>query len=100
MEACLSREKPQSGPLRGQVPEGSIPTERVRPPRPPKRPKDYSGPGTYKEALTNIKLAIFKEKYPEDKLTENDQDHILEELRRVFCGTLQGELPHLRSFRL
>jgi hypothetical protein len=57
-------------------------------------------PGIYKAALTNIKLAIFKENYPEDKLTEMEQDLILEELGRVFYGTLKGELPHLRSFRL
>jgi hypothetical protein len=36
--------------------------------RDPKRPSDLSGPGTYKEVLTNIKIAIFKESYPEDKL--------------------------------
>jgi hypothetical protein len=45
--------------------------ERVRP---PKRPTDYSGPGTYREELTNIKIAMFKENHPEDKLTEDDQD--------------------------
>jgi hypothetical protein len=67
---------------------------------PPKRPRDSSGPGTYKEVLTNIKIAIFKENYPEDKVTEDDQEHILEELGRVFCETPKGELPHLRSFRL
>jgi hypothetical protein len=39
-------------------------------------------------------------KRPEDKLTEDDQDHILEELRTVFGGKPKGELPHLRSFRL
>jgi hypothetical protein len=61
---------------------------------------DSSGPGTYREALTNIKIAIFKENYPENKLAEDDQDHILDELGRVFHGTLKGELPHLRCFRL
>jgi hypothetical protein len=29
--------------------------------RPPKRPRDSGGPGTYKVALTNIKISIFKE---------------------------------------
>jgi hypothetical protein len=53
-------------------------------------------PGTYEEVLTNIKIAIFKENYPEDKLTKDDQDHPLEELESVFCGTLKGELPHVR----
>jgi hypothetical protein len=42
-----------------------------------------SGTGTYKEALTNIKTAIFRETYPEDKLMEDDQNCILEELGRV-----------------
>jgi hypothetical protein len=77
--------------------EGSTPTKRVRP---LKRPRDSRGPGTYREALTSIKIAIFKENYSEDKLTEEEQDHILEELGRVFRRTLKGELPHLRSFRL
>jgi hypothetical protein len=30
----------------------------------------------------------------------DEQDHILEELERVFHGIAKGELPHLRSFRL
>jgi hypothetical protein len=34
-------------------------------------------PISYKEALTNIKVAIFKETYPEDKLTEDDEDSFL-----------------------
>jgi hypothetical protein len=50
--------------------------------------------------LTDTKIAIFKENYPEDKLTEEEQDHILEELGRVFHGTPKGELLHLKSFRL
>jgi hypothetical protein len=29
--------------------------------RDPKWARDLSGPGTYKEAVTNIKIAIFKE---------------------------------------
>jgi hypothetical protein len=47
-----------------------------------------------------MKIAIFKVNYPEDKLTEDDQEHILIELGRVFCRTPKGELLHLRSFRL
>jgi hypothetical protein len=31
-----------------------------------KRPELQKDPGTYKEALTNIKIAIFRETYPED----------------------------------
>jgi hypothetical protein len=46
-------------------------------------------------ALTNIK--IFRETYPEDKLTDDDQNCILEVLGRVLHGTLIGELPHLKS---
>jgi hypothetical protein len=68
--------------------------------RPPKRHRGSSGPGNYKEALTNIKIAIFKEIYPEDKLREHDRESILEELGRVLSGTLIGELPHLKSYRL
>jgi hypothetical protein len=63
--------------------------------RPPKRPREPSGPGYYKEVLTNIKIAIFKETYPEDKLTKQDQESILEELERLLRGTPTGELPHL-----
>jgi hypothetical protein len=36
--------------------------------RAPKRPRDCSGPGTYKVAVTNIKMAILRKTYPEDKL--------------------------------
>jgi hypothetical protein len=45
-------------------------------------------------------MAIFKDNYPEDKLTEEELDPILEELGRVLRGTPKGELPHLKSFRL
>jgi hypothetical protein len=77
--------------------DGSTPTETARP---PKRPRDSSGPGNYKVALTNIKIAIFKGTYHEDKLTEHNQDSILEELGRVLHGTPIGELPHLKSYGL
>lgn len=50
---------------------------------------------TCNEAVANI----CKENYPEDKLTEDEQDLILEELGRVLCWTPKGELLHLRSFR-
>jgi hypothetical protein len=52
------------------------------------------------EELTNTKIAIFKETYPDDKLTEHNQESILEELGRVLRGTPVGELPHLKSFSL
>jgi hypothetical protein len=38
--------------------------------RAPKRPRDDKGLETFKEAVTNTKIAIFRETYPEDKLTE------------------------------
>jgi hypothetical protein len=50
--------------------------------------------------LTNTKIAIYKEIYPEDKLTEHDQNNILEELSKALCGTPVGELPHLMSYRM
>jgi hypothetical protein len=37
---------------------------------------------TYKEVMANIKIAISKENYPEDKLTEVGQDHILKDFER------------------
>jgi hypothetical protein len=61
--------------LRWPRPEDSTSTKTVGP---PKRPRDSTGPGNFKEALTNIKIAIFNETYPEDKLTKHDQDNILE----------------------
>jgi hypothetical protein len=53
----------------------NTPTEGVIP---PKRPRASREPETYKVALTNIKIAIFKDNYPEDKLIEDEQDLILE----------------------
>jgi hypothetical protein len=78
--------------------EGSNPTAETV--SSPKMPRDSSGPGTYMEELTNIKIAIFRETYPEDKITEDDQNCILEELGRVFRATPVGELPLLKSHRL
>jgi hypothetical protein len=77
--------------------EGSTPTEQIKL---PKRPRASRGPGTYREALTDTKIAIFKENYPDDKLTEEELDHILEELGRVLRGTPKEELPQLKAFRL
>jgi hypothetical protein len=48
----------------------------------------------------NIKTAIFKENHPENMLTKDDQDQILDDLGREFHGTQKGELPRLRYFRL
>jgi hypothetical protein len=91
MRARPSRGKPQPKPQRGRG-------QRVVPPL--KRPEIQKDPGTYKEALTNIKIAIFKETYPEDKLNKEDQKNILEELGRVLHRTPIKELPHLKSYRL
>jgi hypothetical protein len=68
--------------------------------RNPKRSRDSSGPENFKEVLTNTKTAIFKGTYPEDKLTEHDQDNILEELRRMLHGTPIGEQARLKSYIL
>jgi hypothetical protein len=76
---------------------GSTPTDTGRA---PKRPRNSSGPEVYKEALTNIKIAIFREICPEDKLTEDDQNCILEVLGRMLRGAPMGELPHMKSYRL
>jgi hypothetical protein len=72
--ACKQGEPPTETLIRPRS-EGSTRTETARA---PKTPKDSKGPGTYKEAPTNIKIAIFRETYPEDKLTEDDQNYILE----------------------
>jgi hypothetical protein len=52
-------------------PGGSTPSETVGP---TKRPRDWKGPGNYKEALTDTRVAISKDAFPEDKGTINDQD--------------------------
>jgi hypothetical protein len=91
MQARPSREKPQPKPLRGQG-------QRAVPPQ--KWPELQKGPGTYTEALTNIKIATLRETYPEDKLNEEDQNYILEALGRVLRRTPIGELPDLKSYRL
>jgi hypothetical protein len=75
--------------------EGHTPTETVTA---PKRPRDGKVPG--KEALTSFKIAIFRETYPEDKLTEEDRDSILEILGEALCRTPLGKLPRMKSYRL
>jgi hypothetical protein len=77
--------------------EGSTSTQTARA---PKMPMDSKGPRAYKEAVINIKIAIFRETYPEDKLTEDDQNSILEVMGKVLRRTPTGELPHLKSYRL
>jgi hypothetical protein len=41
---------------------------------PPKKPREWKGPGDYKESLTGTMVAIFKDAFPEDKVNINDQD--------------------------
>lgn len=65
-----------------------------------KRSRDAKGPETYNETVTNVKVAIFRETYPEDKLTEGDQNSILDVLGGVLRRTPSRELPHLKSHRL
>jgi hypothetical protein len=80
LQARPSREKPPPGPLRDQG-RRAVPLQR--------RPELQKGPGTYKEALTNT--------YPEDKLTKDDQNSILEALGEVLCRPPKEKLPHLKS---
>jgi hypothetical protein len=67
-------------------PEGSIPT---------KGSDLQKSPGTYKEALTNTKIAILKENHHKDKLTENEQDHNLEAGKGVSWNSKRRCLPPL-----
>jgi hypothetical protein len=77
--------------------EGHTPPETVRA---PKRLRDDKGPGTYKEALTNFKIVIFRETFPEDRITMDDRDSIFEILGEALRRTPLAELPCLKSYRL
>jgi hypothetical protein len=77
--------------------KGYTPPEVVRA---PKRTRDDRCPGTYREALTNLKIAIFRETYPEDRITEDDRDSMLEILGEALRRTPLVELPCLKSYRL
>jgi hypothetical protein len=68
-------------------------TEKVRP---QKRPRASKGSEIYWEVMTDVKIPILKENYPEKKPTEDEKDPILKELGRVCCGTPKGKLPHLK----
>jgi hypothetical protein len=65
-----------------------------------KQSEPPKGPGTYKEALTSFKIAIFRQTYPEDRITEEDRDSILEILEEALRRTPLAELPRLKSYRL
>jgi hypothetical protein len=71
-----------------------------KPSQTPKRPRDDQVPGSYKEALDNFKISIFRETYPEDRITEEDRDSILEILGEELSRTPLAELPRLKSYRL
>jgi hypothetical protein len=91
IQAVPSQERPHPNPPRGQG---------QRAVHPPRWPENQKGPGTYTEALTTTKMAIFKELYPEDKLNEADQQSTLDVLGEVLHRTPVEELPHLKSYRL
>jgi hypothetical protein len=65
-----------------------------------KQSEPQNGPGTYKEALTNFKIAIFRETFPEDRITKDDRDSILEILGKALHRTPLTELPPLKSYIL
>jgi hypothetical protein len=96
MQAHSSRGNPYQNPQEAKV-GGQYP---YRNGQSSKKTQGLLGPVTYKETLTNIKIDIFRETYPEDKLIEDDQNCILEVPGRVLHGTPIGELPHLKSYRL
>jgi hypothetical protein len=50
--------------------------------------------------LTNFKVAIFRETYPEDRVREEARDSILESLGEALRRTPLGELLRLKSYRL
>jgi hypothetical protein len=54
---------------------------------PPRKPRDSAGPGTYREAVTKVRTVILKEDYPEDKLSEEDQEFILAETADFIAST-------------
>jgi hypothetical protein len=77
MHIRIRKEKPPPGLQRGQGWREILLQKRTEP---------RKGPGTYKEALTSFKIAIFRETYPEDKITEEERDSILEILGRRYVG--------------
>jgi hypothetical protein len=54
---------------------------------PPKKPRDSAGRGTYGEAVTKVRTVIVKEDYPEDKLSEEDQEFILADFADFIAST-------------
>jgi hypothetical protein len=68
---AFSNQEMQACPSTPRLEDGT-PTETARA---PKRPMDSKGPGTYKEALTNINIAVFRETYPEDMFRRRPEFH-------------------------
>jgi len=58
------------------------------------------GAQTSREALTNVRIAILKENYPEDKLSKKDYELILAEIAGAFQTTPKEGQSQLRSYRL
>jgi hypothetical protein len=85
---------------KGETPTGTPKRPRMEVNPPTVRSQPQKGPGTYKEALTSFKVAIFRETYSEDKITEEDRDSILEILGEALHRTPLEELPRLKSYRL
>jgi hypothetical protein len=50
--------------------------------------------------LTNVKIAILKENYPEDKLSGEEQDLIMAETAGAFLSTPRERRLRIRSYRL
>jgi hypothetical protein len=69
--------------------DGSTPTDTVNS---SKKPKGFTGPGIYREALTNVRIAILKENYPQDRLSKEDQVLILAKTTGILNNT-QGRTP-------
>jgi hypothetical protein len=63
--------------------EGSNP---VKENKPFKMPRDLMGPGTYREAVMNVRIAVLKDDYPVGELSEEEQDLILADNGRDFKG--------------
>ena len=56
---------------------------------------------SYRDATSNFKMAIVREKYPEDKLIEEDIKDIQSEILWNVDGAKPGEpLPLLRTYSL
>jgi hypothetical protein len=56
-------------------------------------------PRSYKEALLNFRAAILLD-FPEEKVSLEDVNLVLAKIGEVFCETLDGGRPLLRSHRL